>query len=318
MAEIFLKQRFKQVAVASTLICVANATQGQNFDYDLRPQQVSDSVWYIEAVRENFSPQNGGAIANVAFVEDGDHVVVIDSGPSKRFGEQFYKIITETTGKQPTDLLITHHHPDHALGNQAFAAANILSLPKTAQQLKSEGNAFAENLYQLVGDWMRGTEVLLPSNTLEAGPLYDDSDRLEIISLNGHTGSDLLLLDHESGILFASDLIFFQRALATPHTPGLDIWMSDIEYLRSLPFERIIPGHGPITGKNEALDQMAAYLKWLDQTLSQAASEGFTMNELRDTAIPEEFSQIALTRYELTRTIAHLYPEYELKAFSKK
>ena len=73
-----------------------------------------------------------------------------------------------------------------------------------------------------------------------------------------------------------------------------------------------------MTSKSEALDQMEAYLRWLDRLLSESALQGLTMNELRNAEIPAEFNSIALTRYELTRTIAHLYPNYELKAFSKK
>ena len=296
----------------------ATTSAAQSFKYPMKPIQVTDNTWYIEAVRESFTPQNGGAIANVAFVADGDRLLVIDSGPSKRFGEQLREVIVSTTGQEPTDLLLTHHHPDHSLGNQAFADINIWALKETANQLKTEGNAFAESLYLMVGDWMRGTEILAPNQIIEPGPLFDDRDRFEVIALKGHTGADLLLLDKASRVLFASDMIFFQRALATPHSPGLDVWLADINYLRTLPFDQVIPGHGPVTSKTEALDQMEAYLRWLDQILSESASQGLTMNELRDTVIPAEFSSIALTRYELTRTIAHLYPDYELRAFSKK
>lgn len=322
---ISLKQHFKrrlklQLFNATLLgtVLTANTSLAQSFEYPMKPVQVAENTWYIEAVLESFTPQNGGAIANVAFVVDGNRVLVIDSGPSKRFGEQLRQQIVNTTGQEPTDLLLTHHHPDHSLGNQAFADINIWALKETANQLKTEGNAFAESLYLMVGDWMRGTEILAPNKLIEAGLLFSDSDRFEVIALTGHTGADLLLLDRKSRVLFASDMIFFQRALATPHTPGLDVWLADIDYLRTLPFDRVIPGHGPVTSKAEALDQMEEYLRWLDQLLSESASQGLTMNELRGTEIPAEFSGIALTRYELTRTIAHLYPNYELKAFSKK
>ena len=284
----------------------------------MEPIRVAEDTWYLEAVRESFTPQNGGAIANIAFVRDDDRVLVIDSGPSKRFGEQLRRLIVNTTGQEPTDLLLTHHHPDHSLGNQAFADINIWALKETASQLKSEGNAFAESLYLMVGDWMRGTEVLAPNKIIEAGQMFSDSERFDVIALKGHTGADLLLLDKTSRVLFASDMVFFQRALATPHTPGLDVWLADIHYLRTLPFDQVIPGHGPISSKKDALDQMEHYLRWLDRLLSESAAQGLTMNELRDTEVPAEFSSIALTRYELTRTIAHLYPDYEITAFSKK
>lgn len=315
---ISLKPNFKRYWLPSILLCLSSVTAAQSFVYPMNPVSAAEGTWYIEAARESFNPENGGAIANVAFIRAADRVIVIDSGPSKRFGEQLRAKIVETTGQQPTDLLLTHHHPDHSLGNQAFADINIWALRETDQQLKAEGNAFAESLYQMVGDWMRGTEVLPANMTLTPGPLFPDTERFEIIGLTGHTGADLLLLDKQSRVLFASDMVFFQRALATPHTPGIDVWLNDIAYLRTLEFDNIIPGHGPMTSKETALDQMEQYLIWLDTLLSQAAAQGLTMNELRNSQIPQEFDSIALSWYELTRTIAHLYPEYELRAFSKK
>lgn len=315
---ISLRQHFKRYLITGALYALGSPASATPFVYQMEPVKVAEDTWYIEAVRESFTPENGGAIANVAFLRADDRIVVIDSGPSKRFGEQLRAKIVETTGQQPTDLLLTHHHPDHSLGNQAFADINIWALKETDQQLKAEGNAFAETLYLMVGDWMRGTEILPANRTLVPGLLFTDTDRLEVIGLSGHTGADLLLLDRKSRVLFASDMIFFQRALATPHTPGIDVWLKDIAYLRTLEFDTIVPGHGPVTSKQAALDQMEKYLTWLDSLLSEAAAQGLTMNELRNSDIPAEFNSIALSRYELTRTIAHLYPDYELQAFSKK
>ncbi len=34
-------------------------------------------------------------------------------------------------------------------------------------------------------------------------------------------------------------------------------------------------------------------------------------NEVLATPIPERFAGISLTQYELTRTVSHLYPQYE-------
>ncbi len=35
------------------------------------------------------------------------------------------------------------------------------------------------------------------------------------------------------------------------------------------------------------------------------------MNEVIQSPIPERFSGISLTRYELIRSVSHLYPKYE-------
>ena len=81
----------------------------------------------------------------------------------------------------------------------------------------------AENMYRLVGDWMRGTEVLLPTEEVTAGRLTIGDHPLRLLALRGHTGADLAIFDERSGVLFAGDLVFYQRALTTPGTPGLDV-----------------------------------------------------------------------------------------------
>jgi glyoxylase-like metal-dependent hydrolase (beta-lactamase superfamily II) len=112
--------------------------------------------------------------------------------------------IARVTDKPVLQLLLTHHHPDHALGNQAFADVPIAALAGTRRLLDEQGDAMAENMYRLVGDWMRGTEVLLPNQTLQPGVLQIGERRLHLLALSGHSGADLAILDESSGVLFAA------------------------------------------------------------------------------------------------------------------
>jgi hypothetical protein len=45
--------------------------------------------------------------------------------------------------------------------------------------------------------------------------------------------------------------------------------------------------------------------------LREGAAQGTEMHELIRTPIPERFAAISLTRYELIRSVSHLYPRYE-------
>ncbi|TBU96275.1 quinoprotein relay system zinc metallohydrolase 1 [Stutzerimonas kirkiae] len=292
------------------LLCIATPVLGE-LEYRLQPRQIAVNTWLLEGSTEDFDRNNGGNIVNTAFILTTAGVVVIDTGPSKRYGEAMRRAIAAVTDKPVVKVLLTHHHPDHVLGNQAFREAPIAALPGTNRRLAEQGDAMAENMYRLVGDWMRGTELVLADESLEPGLLQVGEHRLRLLALSGHTGADLAILDETSGVLFAGDLVFYQRALTTPNSPGLDIWLADIDTLAGLPWRLLVPGHGPLASDDAPLLQMRDYLGWLDGVLGEAAASGADMNEVWRLPIPERFAAINLSRYELIRTVSHLYPTYE-------
>nr|WP_314584284.1 quinoprotein relay system zinc metallohydrolase 1 [uncultured Pseudomonas sp.] len=280
-------------------------------EYSLRPRQIAEDTYLLEGSTENFSKTNGGNIVNTGFIVTDSGVVVIDTGPSRRYGEAMRKAIASVTDKPVLQVLLTHHHPDHVLGNQAFADVPIGALPGTKELMRQHGDVLAENMYRLVGDWMRGTETLLPTQTLTPGMLQFGGHRLQLLALAGHTGADLAILDLNTGVLFAGDIVFYQRALTTPNSPGLQVWLGDLDTLQALPWQLLVPGHGPLATDARPLEQMRDYLGWLDGLLRNGAAQGADMAELINSPIPERFAAISLTRYELIRSVSHLYPTYE-------
>lgn len=280
-------------------------------DYALTPRLIAEDTWLLEGSTDNFNKANGGNIVNTGFIVTQRGVVVIDTGPSKRYGQALRQAIARVTDKPVIEVLLTHHHPDHVLGNQAFSDVPIGALAGTTRMLEQQGDGLAQNLYRMVGDWMRGTEVLLPNRVLEPGVLTVGKHDLRLLSLSGHTGADLAIFDQQTGVLFAGDLVFYQRALTTPNSPGLAVWLADIATLQNLPWTLIVPGHGPLAADQQPFAQMRDYLTWLDQLLRDGAARGSDMSELIRSPIPPRFSSINLTRYELIRSVSHLYPSYE-------
>ena len=294
------------------LFCLALSLPAlAEMDYALKPRQIAEGTWLLEGSTENFAKANGGNIVNVAFIVTEAGVVVIDTGPSRRYGEALRQAIASVTSKPVIQVLLTHHHPDHALGNQAFKDVPIGALANTTKLLHEQGDSMAENLYRMVGDWMRGTEVVLPGQVLEPGVRSFGNHDLRLLALTGHTGADLAILDQSTGVLFTGDLVFYQRALTTPNSPGLAAWLADITTLQGLPWTLVVPGHGPIATDAQPFEQMRDYLTWLDQLLRDGAANGSDMTEMIRSPIPERFAAISLSRYELIRSVSHLYPGYE-------
>ena len=78
-----------------------------------------------------------------------------------------------------------------------------------------------------------------------------------------------------------------------------------------------MPGHGPVASDDAPFVQMRDYLGWLDGLLRDAAASGADMNEVIDSPIPERFAGISLTRFELIRSVTHLYPKYEAQQLQR-
>ncbi|MGR4067161.1 quinoprotein relay system zinc metallohydrolase 1 [Billgrantia sp. C5P2] len=296
---------------AVLLSCLSFSPAQAEPDYALEAVEIEQGVWVVEGSTANFSRENGGNIVNTAFIETGEGVVVIDTGPSRRYGEALRRLIEKTTREAITHVLLTHHHPDHVFGNQAFDFDFLYMLEASQELLRRDGEAFADNMYRLVGDWMRGTEIVIPEKLLQPGEWKVGERRLELLELSGHTGADLAIFDETSGVLFAADLVFHDRALTTPQSPGLEVWLADLERLEALPYRWLVPGHGAPGMGDAALQQTRDYLLWLDGALTRAASQGLSMTEAAAMEIPPRFDTLEGRRYELTRTVTHLYPAYE-------
>lgn len=294
-----------------SLLCLVSLPVLAELDYHLEPRQIAPDTYVLEGRTEKFSRENGGNIVNTGFIVSEDGVVVIDSGPSLRYGQALRAAIGKVTDKPVVQVFLTHHHPDHALGSQAFTDVPIAALKGTGEQLAKEGDGLAENMYRMVGDWMRGTQVRLPDQEVAAGVHRFGSHALHLLAFTGHSGADLAVLDEKTGVLFAGDLLFYQRALTTPHSPGLGQWREDLARLQVMDWKVLVPGHGPMARDRAPFDQMLDYLGWLDGLLKDSAAQGLEMNEVIASPIPERFGGIRMTRYELTRSVTHLYPRYE-------
>ncbi len=298
------------------VIALAGSSLGAaaDFDYRLKARPVADNVYAFIGKTEDFDTDNGGNIVNTAFIVAPKGVIVIDSGPSLRYGQQMRQAIAAVTDKPLALVINTHHHPDHFLGNQAFADVAIGALADTSDGIARDGNAFAENLFRMSGDWMKGTEVRVPNRTLAAGSLEVAGRRLRLIALDGHTGADLVVVDEASGVIFAGDLAFHGRAPTTPHA-DIAHWLKALDQVEALTrqpgFTALLPGHGEVTGNAVPIIQTRAWLNWLNAAMLEAARNGLDMNDTLARPLPPQFANLAVAGTEYRRSVGHLFPAAE-------
>jgi len=287
-----------------------------SFDYGLKARALADGVYVVEGANDDFSQANGCNIINTGFIVTGMGVLVINTGPSKRYGEQLRALIKRTTNEPVAQVIHLNLHPDYFLGNQAFADVPIVATTTTRAGMQREAKAYEDNLYRLCGDWMKGTEARLPTQSIGPGPLRIGQREFELREYSGHTASDLVLTDKASGVSFVGGLVFADRVPTTPHARPRD-WLKALDALAALPALKagtVVPSHGPVhsgSSGNLGLPQTRAYLLWLDEQFARWAEQGWDMNEVLRGPVPDAFKHWAAWPAEYTRNVAHLYPAYE-------
>lgn len=278
--------------------------------YTLVPRKLTDGVWMVAGAQEAITAVNGGAIANVLVLDSSEGAIVVDTGPSLRFGEALARVARELTGKDVARVYLTHFHPDHVFGNQAFTADAIAAPQGVIDGLRKTGEDFATAMYQAVGDWMRGTELVLPTRVIDGG--YEDigNRRLRFLALAGHTSSDLAIFDEATGLMIAGDLVFLDRAPTTPHA-DLGRWKVALATLGGIPHTLLVPGHGPAEPGARGIEQTRRWLEDIDELIRDAFDKGLSMTETAALPLPAWTNDIALARYEFERSVAHIMPKLE-------
>ena len=292
-------------------------------DYDLRPRQIAEGTWVIEGEVADFSRANGCNIINTAFISTGAGVVVINTGPSRLYGEQQRRAIERLVKEPVQRVLQLNLHPDYFFGNQAWPDRPTEALAGSIAGMQAEGSAYADNLYRLCGDWMKGTEATPSRQAIDPGTLPRTlqlgGHRLELMRLHGHTGDDLVLLDHTTGVLFAGGLVFTERVPTTPHADFV-AWIHSLDTLERLiaqgTVKAVVPSHGPVHVGAAGVRQTRDWLQWLTALMQTAAERGLDLGEVLRTPVPERFAKWAAQPAELHRTLTQWYPRYEQRAMA--
>ncbi|WP_426397592.1 quinoprotein relay system zinc metallohydrolase 1 [Ralstonia sp. R-29] len=292
----------------------------ESLDYYLVPRQVAPDVWVLEGANADFGPGNGCNIINTGFIDTGDGVLVINTGPSALYGAQQRRAIGQVTSSPVRWVFNLNLHPDYFFGNQAYADVGAQALPGTIAGAQQEGAAYADNLYRLCGDWMRDTVPTPPNQPLTPGQRIFGRHRIDLIRLDGHTADDLVLVDRTSDVVFAGGIAFRDRIPTTPHA-DIARWLASLDALQGIVAQSgarvLIPSHGPALGHADAIAQTRQYLLWLDTRLRRAAEEGRDLAEVLAMPVAPEYARWGGMPAEYVRNVTRFYPRYESAALAR-
>ncbi|KAF0216405.1 MAG: beta-lactamase domain-containing [Geobacteraceae bacterium] len=237
--------------------------------------KIADNVYsYVDV--KNGSPANSFA-ANAGIIVGKDGIVVIDTLISAKEAQRFIKDIRRVSDKPIRYVVNTHYHLDHAFGNAEFArlGAVIVSHANDRKNLESNGEPTLKNAknFGLTDEDMAGTTIALPTLTFtERMTMELGGERIELIYVApSHTSGSILVHLPDKKLLFAGDILFtdFHPFMAEGDIAG---WLKNLDYIAALDVERIIPGHGPLSGKKDIAD-MKSYLVAFDTKARELAAK---------------------------------------------
>jgi glyoxylase-like metal-dependent hydrolase (beta-lactamase superfamily II) len=141
---------------------------------------------------------------------------------------------------------------------------------------------------------MAEVKIISPMQVVDGEMRLDLGNRVLMLRAwqAAHTDHDLTVLDQNTGILFAGDLVFLR------HLPVLDGslrgWLAVIDQLAEVPARRVVPGHGPVADWPAALAEQRRYLARLAQDVRGAIKGGETI-----AAVAKSAAQSERMRWEL-------------------
>ena len=299
--------------ILAALAMLATATGSRAQQQELPVSSIADGVFVHNGQTAQMMRENDGAIANVGFIVGEDAVAVIDTGGSLREGRQLMAAIRARTGKPIRYVINTHGHPDHVFGNAAFVQDGTIFVGHTnlPRALATRGQFYLDAFRRTMGDQLINEVSIVPPTLLVSGTLNLDLGA-RTLALRAwpaaHSDCDLTVFDEKTGTLFAGDLVFLV------HTPVLDGsirgWLGALDELGALPAQRVVPGHGPVSGWPAALADERRYLQTLASDVRGLVTSGKPIAAAR-TAAGSERSRWELFDDFNTRNATAAFSEIE-------
>jgi quinoprotein relay system zinc metallohydrolase 2 len=284
-------------------------------DPPLPVTEVAPGVFVFHGAHEEATTANLGGIANLGFVVGDTAVAVIDTGGSTAEGRRLRASLFHHTALPVRWVVNTHFHPDHALGNAAFAGpgTTIVGHANMPRGLAARADSYLGGLRRALGDAAAGTEIVPPTLLVRDRLSLDLGGRaLELKAWPAaHTDADLTVLDTATGTLFAGDLVFLERVPAIDGS--LRGWVDVIAGLRrETGIARVVPGHGPVSARwPDALDDEERYLGLILAETRAALSAGLSLDQAVATVARSERGRWLLFDDYNDRNVATAYTELE-------
>lgn len=255
------------------------------------PVEIAPSVHVIPDLRVPLVP-------NIGIVAGADRTLVVDTGMGPANGDRALGHVRSLAGGTPLTLTITHFHPEHGFGAQAFApVAHIVYNRTQLDELQRKGDAYValfRSFGPAVEEALQGVVLVDPNET------YDDELTLDLGGVEvrmieaggGHTIGDQVVWLPERRILFTGDLVENRFCPIFPFFPPDDAdvsglrWIEVLERLQALDPETVVPGHGEV-GDARLIAAVREYLVEMRDAVAGAVEVGASPDQAVEELEPQ-------------------------------
>jgi cyclase len=236
--------------------------------------QVAPDIYFHEG---DLISENAPAVCNNGWIIFEDYVLVVDANFPAGAKLMISKI-RAITDKPIRFAFDTHHHGDHAYGNQVFVEAGGVPIAHTGvvEEMRRHETGFYTGE---PGNWERAAKDradvrnsrLKPPTVLFPMELYfdDGKHRVELIHLGvAHTHGDAVAWLPKEKILFTGDV-----CVNGPYNfvgdGDIGKWVATLDAAKKLGANVVCTGHGP----NAVLDDQQAFFKALQEQVHSRMSD---------------------------------------------
>jgi glyoxylase-like metal-dependent hydrolase (beta-lactamase superfamily II) len=251
-----------------------------------KTREIAEHVYVIPDQRINVIP-------NIGIIIGRDGVLVVDTGMGPRNAETVMGEVRKITSKPVAYLTITHFHPEHGMGAQAFPASTIIIYP-TAQktELLEKGAAMINQFSGVstgIADLLKPVTIRRPNVTFSEEAEINLGDfPVRLLHWGAsHTRGDGFVFLPKQSIVFGGDVVVnrFFPIMADSDSSGTN-WIEILGRLEKLHPAIVVPGHGEV-GDVGLITAMRDYLVFVRDRVQQMKSQGSSVMDVESKLGPE-------------------------------
>jgi cyclase len=269
----------------------------------------------------------GAAYSNAGIIDLGDRTLVVDAFDTLVAGRDLRQTAEALFERPVETIVLTHVHSDHWIGASVFDASTTLLASKTVRQVSVEWGEELMEEFQNPAEWeemLRQEEKQLQTEqderirvslersitrtryvmaemaefqpryadqTFEDSVTFQGSERnAELRSLGrGHSEDDAVLLLPQDSIAFIGDIGFFNDQPFFGFC-DIDLYREQLRFFQDSDFQVLVPGHGPVGGKDDIALQLK-YSDVMEDLIGKVAQRGGSFDEALQITLPQPFDK---------------------------